>query len=101
MPFSGEASIISDEPNPITSPISQQLLTLLMLMLSKDPSLRPSAEEILDSDVIESLTLSFLDKRELLMTNDSMLEEEKPKTADLKFIESLPLKLDQIVYFFG
>ena len=71
-------------------------------MLSKDPSIRPSAEEILDSDVIESLTLSFLDKRELLMTNDSMLEEEnKPKTADLKFIESLPLKLDQIVYFFG
>jgi hypothetical protein len=77
MPFPCNSSITCADPDPLTCPISQQFLTLLMLMLQKEPELRPSAEEILDSDVIESLGMSFLNRRELLMTNDSMLEGEE------------------------
>jgi serine/threonine protein kinase len=44
--------ILNDEPEPLPSNYSQQLASLIKSMLSKEWELRPTAEEILQNELV-------------------------------------------------
>ena len=64
-------------PTIVKSDISQNFLTLMMLMLQKNPDMRPSAEEILEFDWINIEP----DNKELLSANEKITAESVKKNA--------------------
>ena len=91
-PFQGSSfnkllsRIVKSKPRPVTAPYSPAVTSLLKLMLSKDPNLRPSIHQILKTPVIEKRIQRFL-KAEIfkeefahgLLHNQNVFEEFKKK----------------------
>jgi serine/threonine protein kinase len=95
VPFPDEYCIAHREPSTPSTPTSQEFLTLMMVMLQKEAAFRPSAEEILSTELIKSLTLSCPHKNEVLCTEaDDEAKEFEPEITSPSFTEWLPLQID-------